>query len=217
MPLRLPPLFPPHFWAEAVSTATYLIHIHPSSAHQGGIPFDHLCGKMPYYSNLRLFGYVCYVLLAPCERTKLITHYVECVFLGHSAEHKGYHCCDPVARRMQTSRDVVFDESCPFYLHPTTDASPVSLVDHLSFLLFPNTPFSSLPISCTTLPSSMSSSESPLMVSDYTVKPSMTQLYSHHGARSSDAPVPWMSSLLMCHLLLSLRMCHLLLLLSPPL
>jgi hypothetical protein len=71
---------------------------------------------------------------------------------------------------MQTSRDIIFDESHPFYLCPTTDASLVSLVDHLSFLLFPDTPHTSLPISCSTLPSSMSFSES-LVVPDYTIKP----------------------------------------------
>jgi hypothetical protein len=62
---------PPHFWAEAVSTATYLINIQPSSTIQGGIPFEHLCGKTLDYSSLHLFGCVCYVLLAPHERTKL--------------------------------------------------------------------------------------------------------------------------------------------------
>jgi transposase InsO family protein len=62
---------PPHFWTKAVSTATYLINIQPSSALQGGIPFELLCGKTPDYSNLRLFGCMCHVLLAPRERTKL--------------------------------------------------------------------------------------------------------------------------------------------------
>jgi hypothetical protein len=72
------------------------------------------------------------------------------------------------------SWDVVFDKSHPFYPRPTTDASPASLVDPLSFLLFPDAP--------------PASSESPPVVLDYTVKPPVTQFYSHRGARSPDAP-----------------------------
>jgi hypothetical protein len=86
------------------------------------------------------------------------------------------------------SQDVVFDESRPFYLRPTTNASPSSRVDPLSFLLFPDAPSASLPIPCSTLSSSVSSSESPPLVPDYTVKPLVTQFYSRHEARSSDAP-----------------------------
>jgi hypothetical protein len=174
---------PPYFWVEAVSTATYLINIQPSLALQGGISFERLCGKTHDYSSLRLFCRVCYVLLSPCEHTKLTAQSVECVFLGYSAESKGYRCWDPVARRMRTSRDIVFDESRHFYPRPTTDASPASLVDLLSFLLFHDASPTSLPIPRSTLPSFVSSSKSPPMVPDNTVKPPMTQLYSHHGAR----------------------------------
>jgi hypothetical protein len=89
---------------------------------------------------------------------------------------------------MWMSWDVVFNESRPFYSRPITDASPASLVDHFSFLLFPNAPPASLPISRLTLSSSVSSSESPPVVLDYTVKPPVTQFYNHHGACLSDAP-----------------------------
>jgi hypothetical protein len=64
---------PPHFWAKVVSSVTYLINIQHSLVLQGGISFEHLCGKTLDYSSLRLFCCVCYVLLAPRKHTKLTT------------------------------------------------------------------------------------------------------------------------------------------------
>jgi hypothetical protein len=88
---------------------------------------------------------------------------------------------------MWTSRDVIFDESHSFYLHPTTNASPASLIDPLSFLFFPDAPPTSVSIPRSTLPSSVCSSESPPVILHYTVKPPMTQFYGHRGAWLSDA------------------------------
>jgi hypothetical protein len=77
----------------------------------------------------------------------------ECVFLGYSAEYKGYRCWNPVGRKMCTSRDVAFDEPRPFYLRPSSDASFASLVEPLSFLFFPDAPSAPLLISRPALPS----------------------------------------------------------------
>ena len=83
------------------------------------------------------------MLLVPRERTKLTAQSVECVFLGYSAEHKGYRCWDPVGRWIRVSQDVTFDESRPFYPRPSPDASHASVIKPLSFLLFSDTPIAS--------------------------------------------------------------------------
>jgi hypothetical protein len=73
---------PPHFWVDAVYTATYLINIQHSSALQCDIPFERLCGKTPNYSSLHVFDCVCYVLLAPREHTELITQIIRVIIVG---------------------------------------------------------------------------------------------------------------------------------------
>ena len=123
---------PPHFWADAISTAVYLINMQPSSLLHDRIPGECMYGSPPHYDHLRVFGCCCYVLLPPWEDTKLTTQFSLCLFLGYSLEHKGYRCYDPVVRRVRISRDVTFDKSTPFY------ASPHPLRHHLILSIFPS-------------------------------------------------------------------------------
>ena len=79
-----------------------------------------LTGRSPDYSALHMFGCVCYVLIAPRERTKLTAQLVECIFLVYSDEHKSCCCWDPVGRRLRISRDVTFDESRSYDPRPSS-------------------------------------------------------------------------------------------------
>ena len=73
--------------------------------------FSKLFGHSPLYSDLRIFGCVCFVHLLTHEWHKLIAQFVKCGFLGYAIPHKGYVCDDPHARRIRVSRNVIFFEN----------------------------------------------------------------------------------------------------------
>ena len=101
----------PHkFWAEALSTAAYLLNRSPTKALHNKTPFEAWFGKQPNVNHLRVFGCSAYVHIPKDERKKLDPKAKKCIFLGYGALRKGYRLYDRKTSRILHSRDVVFNE-----------------------------------------------------------------------------------------------------------
>lgn len=92
-------------------------------------PYQLLFHQPPDYSHLRVFGCLCYPNVLPTTPHKLAPRSCRCVFLGYSAEHKGYRCLDLATNKVIISRHVTFDEhQFPFTVRQATPAS--AAIDH---------------------------------------------------------------------------------------
>lgn len=101
---------PKAYWAEAVSTACYLINRSPSTAIELKTPMEMWTGKPADYSNLHTFGSPVYVMYNSQETTKLDPKSRKCIFLGYADGVKGYRLWDSTAHKLVISRDVIFAE-----------------------------------------------------------------------------------------------------------
>ena len=96
------------FWAEAVSTACYLINLGPHTRIECRIPNEVWSGKSAHYSILRVFGCTVYYHV---NEGKLKPRAKNGVFMGYGDGVKGYRVWSPSEKRVVMSRNVVFDES----------------------------------------------------------------------------------------------------------
>lgn len=151
---------PKKFWGEAALTSVYVINRTPSSVIGGISPFERLYKIPPNYSELRVFGSTCFVLLPKVERDKLSKRATICVLLGYGIGKKGYRCYDPIAQKLRVLRNVTFWEHIPLYMLPRfRDSSNSS--ESFAFL----DPF--LDSSVKSLDPMVSSPECPPIVSEY--------------------------------------------------
>jgi hypothetical protein len=99
-----------HYWVEGLHTATYLLNHLLMTTIQAACPHLAMFDSAPSYEHLRVFGCTCYPNTTATAPHMLSPHSTRCVFLGYSADHKGYHCLDLSTNRLIVSRHVVFDE-----------------------------------------------------------------------------------------------------------
>jgi len=81
-----------------------------------GMTFEEkFTSKKSDVSHLRVFSCIAYVHVPDEKRSKLDPKAKKCIFIGYSLEQKRYRCFNPSIRKLQVSRDVVFDEMVSWY------------------------------------------------------------------------------------------------------
>jgi hypothetical protein len=101
---------PNDFWAEAVVITVYIMNRTPTTVVHGMTPEEKFISKKPNVSHLIVFGCIAYVHIPDDKRSKLDPNAEKCIFIGYSLEQKRYRCFNPCTRKLQVSKDVVFDE-----------------------------------------------------------------------------------------------------------
>jgi hypothetical protein len=110
---------PSCYYVKALHTTTYLLNHLPCKPISASCPYVTLYGVTPSYEHLRVFSCVCYPNLSAQLTHKLASRSTHCVFLGYSADHKGYQCLNTSSTNIVISRHVVFDEAVfPFAASP---------------------------------------------------------------------------------------------------
>ncbi|KAL2236583.1 UNVERIFIED_CONTAM: Retrovirus-related Pol polyprotein from transposon RE1 [Sesamum indicum] len=109
---------PSTFWGESILAATHLINKLPTHVLKWQSPYEVLHHKLPSYSNLRVFGCLCFTSNTSPSKHKFDARARKCVFLGYSHMHKGYKVLDLESNLLFHSRDVVFHEDIFPYNSP---------------------------------------------------------------------------------------------------
>jgi hypothetical protein len=92
---------PDMFWMEALMCANYVL-----KAFKVITPYAAWNGHKPMVSHMRVFGCLAYALV-PSQRHKLDDKAKKFIFVGYSAESKGYRLYHPLMNTIIVSRDVV--------------------------------------------------------------------------------------------------------------
>jgi len=107
-----------HFWAEAASTACYLINRSPSIVIDKKTPIEVWSGSPADYSQLRVFGCTAY---AHIDNGKLEPRAVKCIFLGYKPGGTDYKLWNSQTQKVVISMNVIFNESVMLPNNLSTD------------------------------------------------------------------------------------------------
>ena len=99
------------FWAEALSTATYIRNrVTSRGLPPNTTPFLLWFGRKPNVSHLRVFGSKCWYKVPDAKLRNLDSRACDAVMIGYASNHKAYKLWDVNKNEVVVSRDVLFDE-----------------------------------------------------------------------------------------------------------
>src|ERR1044072_2497163 len=101
---------PKKFCAEAANTAVFLLNRLPTKAIKGKTSFEAWYGFKPLFSNLKVFGCVCFSHVPQVKRDKLGKKAEYGIFIGYSNVAKAYKDFQQKSGKILVSRDVHFEE-----------------------------------------------------------------------------------------------------------
>nr|KYP46330.1 Retrovirus-related Pol polyprotein from transposon TNT 1-94 [Cajanus cajan] len=87
---------PREFWAEAVSTAVYILYRCPTKSVCDKTPEEAWSGRKPSIRHLRIFGCIAYAHVPDQLRKKLDDKGEKCIFIGYNTNSKAYKLYNPV-------------------------------------------------------------------------------------------------------------------------
>lgn len=119
-----------HFWAEAVSTAFYLLNHCPTMAVPDIKLEEAFPGVKLNVSHLYIFGCSAYAHVLKAEQKKLNVKTIKCLFMGYADDRETYRLYATQGKRLIFSHDIVCDEFMAStqkpYTYPTSNSEGIA-------------------------------------------------------------------------------------------
>ena len=92
---------PNFYWAEAASTAVYLMNWCTTNGVHELTPYELLLGRKLILSHLKVFGSIANIRIPNEQRQNPDAKSEECILIGNSSEKKAYKCYNPSPERFR--------------------------------------------------------------------------------------------------------------------
>jgi hypothetical protein len=123
------------YWPDIFESVTFVINTLPSSFISFITPYHTLFNKTFDYNFFKVLGCRCFPFTRPYAANKLAPRSSSCAFLGYSSTYKGYKPLHLETNKFFLSRHAIFDETSFRFKEYTSPTIPTSVSSSLSPLV----------------------------------------------------------------------------------